>query len=679
MQCCFFQLAWGHPKVFKYHHQKHQITESKFFAPSLKRALKLDNDVLEMLLDFNKRISFRYKKMLPFCDLTASLSSTNQLKNLEAKDIKISEQYLRQVIAITEKAEVVLDLKWNLDLSGNQSLRIPINQEMENLKTNRNLLSSCLQKIELQQVIESNDKGFHSVHKQFAKSLLSFLVWTEKNPYLQLTTDHEIAKNTFDTIFNFFWNESAFLTKHDEILLKATYQLWSSMYELLPSIRQQALDGHSILFENLNPHNAAFFAWLEAKEVGHLGARPLPLLHADTHTDLLHVYHHLDSDIMQDLTLEQAVDLLLLLKIKDEQDVESKNPIDLELLNVLSEKQKNALRPYFKQLNKEMFQKFLLHAMKQNVKFIGQPMVASMASGIVSDFIFSLPPWSQKKSFSPIQADGTAKSSTGHIIKKVMEDFMSEEQVEVLSFQSDSDAPAIFEHHNQNNLPLLTKPIKEVHYYIDPALAEINSYESTTAKGRYQTVTADYALPYQSVTPYFRSIKPLNQRFILDIDLDVFASDGRTNVVNMDHWNGPTQLIARIDKFENKAMPYSYERTPYLQKLRLQFDQFEHQDLKQLKNAEIVVSSTEHQLVKVRMEQFFSKLEKSKNDGYIPAIITITDSTVLSRTNAKDYFKSFASSIEYVDSNFTPVPFVFLINYYARVKLREIYQTKLGE
>jgi hypothetical protein len=187
------------------------------------------------------------------------------------------------------------------------------------------------------------------------------------------------------------------------------------------------------------------------------------------------------------------------------------------------------------------------------------------------------------------------------------------------------------------------------------------------------TTSQSFDENHQSFSPYFKTSKINNKQFILDIDLDVFSSDGRTNYVNINKWNGPTNTIPTIDNFVNIAMPFSYEHTAYMKKYMLQVEHFEHPSLKELKNEEITVTTTELSLIKVRMDQFFQRLLETKNNQQVPAIITLIDSSKLQRVFVEKYENAFASSVEISDSNFTPVPLVFLINYYARKKIKEIY------
>ncbi|MDH4468985.1 MAG: hypothetical protein QE271_13080 [Bacteriovoracaceae bacterium] len=678
----FSGVCWSHGNhhhgAKNYAHMIKKNKESLAALRNLKEApqysLHLDDDTLFLLTSYNTRIALRMKKMGDYCQIDSN--ENLKIKDIDEKELSTGREILKQAIPAVEKAEAVLKLKAIFDLSLDKTKVEQIRTEFKKFKISRNQLSFCLVRLEIKEILENDGRHYSLQDLEMARNLMNILNWFESHTRDQNIEQVDLVKDAFGKIFNYFWSSKKYLTLYDERILGVAYKIWASFYDLIPTLKDQDLNGQ-IAFHNLNPHNSSFFQWLEAKRVGIIPSSGLPLLHADTHTDLLHVYQHLDTEALTDLSLEQSVQILDMTNF----EAQGKDNYYAEVKKVLTPKQWKQVAPYLKNLDLEKFKDFLLYAIQQNVKFIGQPMIASMASNLTTEYIFSLPPWSQPTQFSPVE-NGLSKPAKGAIIHTKADDFMSEMQVNVIGLVSYPEANVFFQMRDKQTQILSPddhdQVIRDIYYFIDPAVMEKQTInKDRNAIATINTESLPFDAKHDSFSPYFNSSQLGSQKFILDIDLDVFSSDGRTNYVNHDRWHGPTKTIPQIGIFVNKAMPFSHERTPWMMKWMLDFADFSHPDLKQLKNEDVVVTSTEFKLLKVRMDQFFERLNQTKINGQTPAIITLTDSSILQRVYVENYQNAFASSVELNDSNFTPIPLVFLINYYARMKLASIYQLPL--
>jgi hypothetical protein len=148
--------------------------------------------------------------------------------------------------------------------------------------------------------------------------------------------------------------------------------------------------------------------------------------------------------------------------------------------------------------------------------------------------------------------------------------------------------------------------------------------------------------PYKS----FFTEQDKKDGFLLDIDLDVFVSEGNGSLV----------------------MPISFERTKRHQK---SFGPHNGHGMNSETDIYVQVSTKELGLIHQRMDKFFADLAEARRDGYLPKVVTIADSSALVRA-IKPRKQGEDSNTTGIQA-YTPECLVFLVNYMTRKRLKEIY------
>ena len=78
-------------------------------------------------------------------------------------------------------------------------------------------------------------------------------------------------------------------------------------------------------------------------------------------------------------------------------------------------------------------------------------------------------------------------------------------------------------------------------------------------------------------------------------------------------------------------------------------------------------------MIDSRVDSFIQRLEQAKAEGHLPAVITISDSTVLQRAAEGQREDSMSGG------NFTPSCLAFLLNYRVRQRLNEVYNLEIPQ
>lgn len=421
----------------------------------------------------------------------------------------------------------------------------------------------------------------------------------------------------FDSIYNFFANKKN-LTKEDCEVLRRTYEAWAGFNEGENDL--QASKDDAIPFYNVNPHNSAFPYWLRERERGNIPVEGLPLLHVDTHTDLGHV-HTNGAGWSDKLDLNQLGKLMV---INDNEQF--KNEIRRLLVGqegVVEAEVEALLDQEAVQLRLQIYGQ-----MRERVHHIAQPVVAGLATDVASSLVMALPPWSPRLPRSEYK-DGQVDPFKVQLYKdsKGKEYALASEDTTLTQTPGTPihKLPSGAQVQREFGMTVMDSNLEQKITDVD----ENGKENSSIIVTREMTESANYA-----------NYMPKDQKkFILDIDLDAFVSEGKSG-----------DLI----------QPVSYGRH------QQNYGGHDGHDNSNETDPAVEVTLNEFELIEGRLDFFFDQLRDMKAKGHEPAIITIADSTILQSMagNADDSLSG---------GNFTPSCLVFLLNYRMREELKTIY------
>ena len=429
------------------------------------------------------------------------------------------------------------------------------------------------------------------------------------------------SSNIFNTIFKNYSKKKK-LTDEDCDVLEKTYQIWSSFYEEENSIGSAE---EKIPFYNVNPHNSAYFYWMRERQKGTIPKGGLSLLHIDTHTDLAHIHSHNKKTLLGDISFPDQMNVLYLMNGEGKESA-------ISYLNEIKKSDEkwieNAKRWINQKPRKEIIQ-LLEDGVRNSVHRIDQPLVASIASDVSDDVTMVLPPWATRLKRSGIKNGVAEKQKVeiverGRVIMPVYDpqnDLLEAGGRKALSVKKDTD-----------------KVIKSFTLSVTDANSE----------KRVEVEPGMFIIEKKDAKQEDFSSHLKTKKFILDIDLDGFVSEGL---------EGST------------VSPISYARTSAHNKSNGEHGT--HSDSNET-DSRIMVSTVELDLIKNRVEEFFERLEKTKMKGYTPAVITISDSTTLERAKEGQIDDSLSGG------NFTPSCLAFLLNYMVREKLKNLYPVDIN-
>lgn len=477
--------------------------------------------------------------------------------------------------------------------------------------------NKCLFQNQLRESIEKNLKS--SENKNFLSQLQSIGTCFDSS-----STDNSALKKlyapVFESIYNFFTNKKS-LTSEDCEVLRRTYELWSGFNEGENELQSQA--AAEIPFYNVNPHNSAFPHWLRERERGNIPPEGLPLMHVDTHTDLGHV-HADGAGWSRKLDLNQLANLMIIdddEKFKNhirEQLSSQEDVVPAELDAVLSQE---AL-----QLRMQIYSH-----MRERVHHIAQPVVGGLATDVANSLVMALPPWSPRLPRSEYK-NGKVDPYKVKLYKETYEDGESDYKLgtDESKILKTADSPI-------QNLPKNGKVIKE----FDLTVMDANLEERigvTDSEGK-ETSSIITTREMEEKFNYANYMPKGQKKFILDIDLDAFVSEGKSG---------------------DRVVPLSFGRH------QKSYGNHNGHEFSNETDPEVEVTLSEFNLIEGRLDFFFDQLRDMKEKGYEPAVITIADSTILqSIAGNADDSKS--------GGNFTPSCLVFLLNYRMREELKAIY------
>lgn len=433
----------------------------------------------------------------------------------------------------------------------------------------------------------------------------------------------------FDAIFSEFSNKKD-LTSEDCSVLKKTYQIWASSYEQ-ENFKEKE---ESIPFYNVNPHNSAYFYWLKERQKGTIPEGGLSLLHLDTHTDLGHVHSFNRSSYFRDLAFYELPNLLYTLKGRGKEAVLE----EIRHKKALNEKSREHLLSKLKTMSDVDITESLEQTIRASVHDIAQPLVGATISDITTNIALVLPPWSQRVGRSPIVGGKVQKlkvtlAQSGEAMR-----LMYREQDDNLNLEK--SAIPTFGKIKDYNMASDFKVIKEG---VNISVTDANS------ERRVDIAPGEYIVePSESPLPPFSSYLE-SKKFLLDIDLDGFVSEG-------------------LDEGYDIEEPVSFKRTRPHQS---EYSEHNGHQSSNENDPAIEVASIELDLIKKRVDSFFDRLEVAKKEGFTPAVITIADSTILERALEGQYNDSLSGG------NYTPSCLVFLLNYTVRQKLKRLYQLNI--
>jgi len=442
--------------------------------------------------------------------------------------------------------------------------------------------------------------------------------------------------SSFDAIFSDFTTRANTTGLNDEdcTTLERTYQAWSSFYEAQNNDELFRDNLDQIPIYNVNPHNSSYQYWLLEREKGVIPESGLTLFHADTHTDLGHIHEHIRDDVYSSLYFDEIP--LLLAELSDGKEA------FLEFLRDSGDQDvdHSEIEAAFASQSVEEIRETLYRISADSVHQVAQPLVAAGAAGLTKKYVLCMPPWSTRMPRNNLGADGKIQFDEELEIVSSYTGYGKEREVHLAGIERDH--PVLFEH-GDGIAPVWERESNDITITDGISLGTIDcNTEELTEDGTVR----DRGRPAHRVSQTFGDHERENG-FILDIDLDAFVSEGYS---------------------EDHIMPISFARTDAsnLEHREVVGDHGSHAFQSET-DSRIEVSSTEMDLIRSRVDYLFDELTQAKVDGYLPKVITISDSTVLQRMIEGGEDSTLSGG------NFTPSCLSFLLNYMVKSKLRKLY------
>ncbi|MCO5142953.1 MAG: hypothetical protein M9962_07680 [Oligoflexia bacterium] len=486
-------------------------------------------------------------------------------------------------------------------------------------------------------------------HKQFLEKIGLISSCIEGGDDSSFQKIESLANDFFASVYRNFTDkikkDKKSLTEDDCKVLMKTYSLWSSFYDKI-NTETVAKSGAKIPLYNVNPHNTSYKFWMQEKAKGSIPANGLPIIHVDTHTDVEHVHVYSEQSGLRTIPLSQYGKLLELAQ-KGKRD---------EILSVVSEahlpkndkskrkkEEKDKVYDFFSRASFSEIQSTIIEAAERNAHKIAQPLTAAVASGVSEDVTLILPVWNKQK------RETTKRLSNGKIAPYNSYLYASKGDIRwgakdgELGEYTKADYAASYLRiisPSDSDVEIVRKVDFKVGRFAEESLGLSGQVNFNEEKSR--------ELPDFSE---FLPDKSKQEGFILDIDLDAFASEGRES---------------------NKAEPISFGRTIHHEGVNAR-PHGSHQESNET-DGRIEVGITELDLIDKRLDVFFERLRRAKEKGYTPKVISIADSTMLQRA-----LKSKSASEDFFGGYFTPSCLVFLLNYKIRRGLEGLYNIKLAQ
>lgn len=449
----------------------------------------------------------------------------------------------------------------------------------------------------------------------------------------------------FRDLFNSFMNKSS-LSNNDCQVLQRAYEVWSSMYDDLNKTQEKTSE---IPLYNVNAHNASFYHWANEQRRGRIPPGGLTILHADTHTDMGHVHRHINHWSQSVMNLETAQQVTMM---KDS-EVQSFMIERVRQAKTIPASDRNNILSRLKATPPQQLKSEIASAIRGNVHGIAQPLAAAQAVGVSNGrYLMCMPPWS-----SELPRSARMNSDGKNIPEPLELDFCNANIEGLASGQglkgsnltigfAVPDAPK----YESTTLARYWEGECEVRGKSYFNVVDCNNEElyergrDSNGKIEYDVRNKAAATNYQFqdyLTPQDRE-----QGFLLDIDLDVFVSEG----------HGPRD--PQNPEPSSFLRPHGEGVSPH----------GSHEGSNETSTAP-AVSVRELEQIRSRVDDFMKRLQSAKADGYSPKVITIADSTILKRALLNQ------ESNDLAGGNFTPACLSFLLNYMVRTQLNQIYGT----
>ncbi|MGK5086778.1 hypothetical protein WDW86_04415 [Bdellovibrionota bacterium FG-2] len=447
----------------------------------------------------------------------------------------------------------------------------------------------------------------------------------------------------FEDLFDHFWKKPN-LTDEDCAVLRNAYSVWSSFYDG-ENRSQLTAATKKIPVYNVNDHNASYYYWAKEQQKGNVPLEGLTIFHADTHTDMgevhTHTHGHWSSHALDFKGTHEA-----LLKPAGEMSRFLVQKVNASSVLTAPEKQSLVAR-IAAQPEAEIRQELEMQ-IRKTVHHIAQPLAASQATGVSSgDFIMCMPPWSKELPRTQYvkQADGTSKPAPLAL------NFV-ERRGELGFEMSVTDVPAGYwniEAFMPSDVQVgNVKVLAPSRFQIVDCNNEERVETFKNSQGEQMFEVRQKSTPPAPLADYFPAQDKKNG-YLLDIDLDVFVSEGRGGLVE----------------------PISWERTKGHE---IEYGLHGTHEQNTESDPNVAVTTKEFGLIRDRIDSFFKRMADSKKAGMVPKVITIADSSAVARAIRTGQEGEAVDGIK----AFTPTCMAFVVNYMVRKRLQETFDVEFS-
>ena len=516
------------------------------------------------------------------------------------------------------------------------------NRKIESLETLMNSRKLCQFQMDIQSGISNT---LNDSNKFFLRNLESIgtCILSSSGQGRVDDTLKSVAKNSLDSINQHFADKASQgnLSEADCNVLRRAYQLWGGFYDQENEDQlNTAPEENEIPLYNVNSHDSSYQFWMREKGRGTIPANGLPLMHVDTHTDLGHVHNQIRDDTFGSIRFDELSPLILLAENNNRAQLATQ--VESLVGQRLTPEEARNLTEWFRDSDIDEIKSKLYDLNRKAVHHIAQPLVGAAVSNITSDFVMVMPAWSTRISHTSRQdANGNFIPCETHLVNEGRGFVigMSDAEARNCPELARSDSP-IYRYTESEYNRVKIRPTTVAVANINDENQQDYQNDQTGESYKIDQQTAATQLPdYSRYLPE----RAKTDGFILDIDLDAFVSEGHSTTIE----------------------PISFERTQRHRENNPN-SPGDHKSMTEM-DSTVEVSLKEMNLIKARIDSFFNRLERAKANGVLPKVITIADSTILSRLMTSRELNTQDGG------NFTPSCLAFLVNYMVRSKLRSLY------
>ncbi len=524
------------------------------------------------------------------------------------------------------------------------------NRKIERLETLINSRKLCQFQMDIQSGISNT---LNDSNKFFLRNLESIgtCILSSSGQGRVDNTLKAVAKNSLDAINQHFSDKASqgSLSEADCNVLRRAYQLWGGFYDQENADQLNTeLEEDQIPLYNVNSHDSSYQFWMREKGRGTIPENGLPLMHVDTHTDLGHVHNQIRDETFGAIRFDELSPLILLAENNNRAQLITQmesliaQPLAGSTGPRLTSEDARNLIDWFRNSDIDEIKSKLYDLNRKAVHHIAQPLVGAAVSNITSDLVMVMPAWTTRISHTSRQdSNGNFIPCQTHLVNE-RNGFvigMSDDEARNCPELNSRDSP-IYPYSQSTYDRVKIRPTTI-------AVANINAenqqdYQSDQTGESYKIDQQTAATQLPDYSRYLPE-RAKTDGFILDIDLDAFVSEGHSTTIE------PISFERTVRHRENNPSSPS-----------------EHKSMTEM-DSTVEVSLKEMNLIKARIDSFFNRLERAKERGVLPKVITIADSTVLSRLMTSRELNTQDGG------NFTPSCLAFLVNYMVRSKLRSLY------